>query len=38
MATLVAVRECDSLYVGYLKKMMTERQAAVRDSFGTCPN
>jgi hypothetical protein len=38
VAALVAVMECDSPYVGYLKRLTTERQAAARDWFGTCHN
>jgi hypothetical protein len=30
--------ERDSLYVGYLKELMTDGQAAIRDWFGTCHN
>jgi hypothetical protein len=31
MAALVAAIECDSLYIGYLKKLRAERQAALCD-------
>jgi len=27
---------CDWLYLGYLRELLTEGQAAIRDWFGTC--